>query len=320
MKTSGRWRTVLLSSGAALGAAATFNALTNRNVPPLENDIGGEEIELSWRGYAIAATRRGDGPPVVLLHGIHSGASSYEWRLVVDELAGAHTVYTIDLLGFGRSERPDIRYTARVYTSLIGDAVEMLVGGPSVLIGSGLTAAYVAVLGARDPARFPAVVLIEPTGLARLNDAPGAAGEFAKFAFDSPVVGTALFNALVSKPGIRYWLQRVYHNQAMVTDALVEHYFQTSHQPGAKYAPTALLSGHLNLDVRRAMRRLMQPALLVWGDRAVETPIEDAPAFQAMKRDMELVVIPETGMLPHDERPDLFAGHVTRFVRDSWTS
>src|SRR5687767_8190667 len=314
MKSSGRWRAVLVSGGAALGAAATFNALTNRNVPPLENDIGGEEIELTWRGYSIAATKRGKGPPVMLLHGVHGGASSYEWRLVVDELAGAHTVYTIDLLGFGRSDRPDIRYTARVYTSLIGDAAEMLVGGPCTLVGSGLTAAYAAVLGARDPERFPAVVLIEPTGLARLNDAPGAAGEFAKFAFDSPVVGTALFNAFVSKPSIRYWLERVYHNQALVTDALVEHYYQTSHQPGAKYAPTAFLSGHLNLDVRRAMRRLLQPALLVWGDRAVETPVEDAAAFQAMKPDMELAIIKETGMPPHDERPDLFAKRVTQFI------
>ena len=62
------------------------------------------------------------------------------------------------------------------------------------------------------------------------------------------------------------------------------------------------------------MRRLMQPALLVWGDRAVETPVEDAAAFQAMKPDMELAIIKETGMLPHDERPDLFAKRVTQFI------
>ena len=314
----GRWKMALLSGGAALGAAALFNAFVRRDVRRLENEIGGSEEWLEWRGHRIFATARGSGAPILLVHGIHAAASSFEWRAVVDPLARQHTVYTVDLLGFGRSDRPDIRYTARLYTSLISDVAQMLVGEACTLIGSALSAAYAAVLGARDPDRFPAVVLIEPTGLVRLNRAPGPGGEFAKLAFDSPVLGTAMFNSLVSRRSVRYWLERAYADHRHVTGELVDHYFQTAHQPGAKYAPSAFLGGHLNLDVRRAMRRLFQPALLVWGDEAVDTPVEDVSGFRALKPDIEEAILEGTGMLPHDEQPEEFVSRVDAFIARSW--
>ena len=131
-----RWRKALISGGAALGLAATFNALIGKSVAPLENLIGGEEGWFHWRGHRIAYTKRGSGPPLLLVHGIHATASSFEWRFNVDELARNHTVYTIDLLGFGRSDRPAIRYSARLYLALIADFVAQVVASPVVIVAT----------------------------------------------------------------------------------------------------------------------------------------------------------------------------------------
>ena len=309
-----RWRKALISSGAALGVAATFNALIGRSVQPLENLIGGQEGWFNWRGHRIAYTKRGAGPPILLVHGIYATASSFEWRFNVDEFARHHTVFTIDLLGFGRSDRPAVRYSARLYLALIADFIAQVVGAPAVIVASSLSAAYAIVLGARDPGRFPALVLIEPTGLVRLHKSPSAAGDVARYAVDSPVLGTAVFNAMVSRRSIRDYLERHYVDGEIVTDELVDAHYATAHQPGAKYAPSAFLSWHLNLDVRRALRRLLQPALLVWGEQAVETPVEDVRGFRALRPEMDVAILDPAGSLPHDERPEEFNEIVSTFL------
>jgi pimeloyl-ACP methyl ester carboxylesterase len=309
-----RWRKLVLSGGAAIGAAAAFNALAGHDVPLLENTIGGEEGTFRWRGHKVFYTRRGAGSPLLLVHSIHAAASSFEWREVVDALAANHTVYTIDLVGFGLSDRPRARYTARFYIGLIGDFAAQVIAKPCVLIASSLSAAYAIVLGARDPGRFPALVLIEPTGLARLHEAPSTGGDTARFAFETPIVGTALFNGIVSRRSLRYYLERIYWDDSLVTDELIDAYFCAAHQPGAKFAPAAFVAGHLNLDVRRALRRLAQPALLVWGEHASETPVEEARGFLTAKPDLDVAIFDHSGDLPHDERPGDFIETVSAFL------
>ena len=303
---SSLWRRLLVSGGALLGAAAAYNAYARRGVDRIPNLIGGEEGGWSWRGRRISFTKRGAGPAVLLIHGIHAAAWSFEWRHNVDYLARDHTVYTIDLLGFGRSDRPPIRYTSRTYISLISDFVAQVVGGSCILVANSLSAAYAIILGARDPHRFPALVLIQPTGLTRLNDAPGVGGDAGRMAIDSPVLGTAAFNAMVSRRNLRRWLEEAYADNTLVTSGLIGTAYDVSHQQGARHAPAAFIAGHLNIDIRRALRRLHQPALLFWGEEAQIAPVEEIRGFRALKPDFDVHILSPAGDLPQDERPDDF--------------
>src|SRR3977135_4373348 len=187
----GPWRRILLSGGAILGAAAAYNAFARKGVDKLTNLIGGEEGGFDWRDRRVAFTKRGQGPPILLIHGIHAAAWSYEWRNNVDALSRTNTVYTIDLLGFGQSDRPASRYSARLYISLISDFVSRVIDAPTVLVASSLSGAYAIVLAARDPPRFPAVALIAPSGLVRLNEPVGIGGEAGRLAVDTPRDRTA---------------------------------------------------------------------------------------------------------------------------------
>lgn len=309
-----RLRNKMLIGGAAVGAAATYKALAPGAVAPLENPIGGEDHVFHWHGRRISYTRRGAGPAMLLVHGIHAAAWSYEWRANVDALARAFTVHTIDLLGFGRSERPDIRYSAQLYLHLLHDFAREVVGGPCTLVGSSLAGAYAAILGARDPSRFPALVLICPTGLSRLRNAAGVTGDARRILLDAPMVGSTLFNALVSRASLRYYLERAYANDAFVTDELIDAYHATAHQPGARFAPAAFIGGKLNIDVSGAIRRLTQPLLLVWGEQAREVPVEDVRRFRALKPDIELAIFDPSGSLPHDEHAREFNRLVMQFA------
>jgi pimeloyl-ACP methyl ester carboxylesterase len=125
-------------------------------------------------------------------------------------------------------------------------------------------------------------------------------------AIDTPVIGTAAFNALVSRRNLRRFLEEAYADNALVTDELLDASYDVSHQRGARHAPAAFLAGHLNIDVRRALRRLHQPTLLFWGEDAQISPVEEIRGFRSIKPDFDVHILSPAGDLPQDERPDDF--------------
>lgn len=308
------WRKLLLSSGAALGTAAVYNAYARRGVPPLQNLIGGDEHFMQWRGHRLAYTVRGEGPPLLLVHSIHAAGWSFEWRRNVDVLARTNTVYALDLPGFGRSDRPAIRYTAQLYQNAIGDFARQVIGTPVALVATSLSGAYAIALAASDPTRYPAVVAICPTGLTRLDHSPGPGSEASRFFIDAPVLGTAAFNALVSRASLTTFLRLTYNNDRLVTPALIDVHYATSHQPGARHAPAAFVARALDLDIRASLRRLTQPLLVIWGAQADSVPVEHSRAFRIAKPDCEVAVIDRAGDLPHDEGAEEFNELVAGFL------
>jgi pimeloyl-ACP methyl ester carboxylesterase len=313
-----RWRNVMLGGGAAIGAAAAFNAAVAGD-GPLPNPLGGEEGEWRWRGHRIAWTRRGSGPAVLLVHAIHAAAWSYEWRHAVDRLAERHTVWTLDLLGFGRSDRPAVRYSAALYVALLDDFTREVVVEPCALVGSSLGGAYTVALAARDAGRFPALVLVCPTGVRQLAWPPNAATDAARTLLESPLVGEALFNALVSRPSMRLFLEQTFATDGYVTPALLDAYHAAAHRPGARYAPAAFVGMRLNLNVRDALRRLEQPLLLTWGEQAREVPKSELALYRELRPDAEVAMFDPSGSLPHDERAADWCARVDAFLSRALT-
>src|SRR5881275_804231 len=127
--------------------------------------LGGQPGEILWRGHRVAFTRHGQGSPVLLVHGLYPGASSFEWRHVAPALAERHTVFALDLLGFGRSDRPAARYSPGLYQALLADVVARVVGESCAVVASSLSAAQLIALAARDPRHIASIALVEPTGV-----------------------------------------------------------------------------------------------------------------------------------------------------------
>src|SRR5215472_8580030 len=167
-----------------------------RRATPLGNLVGGTERWYPWRGYRVSYTIRGNGPALLLVHGVYAAASAYEWRRVVDALAARHTVYTIDLLGFGRSDRPAARYSPDLYIDLLADFLRD-VAAPCTIIASALGAAYAVATAARHPDRIAALALVEPTGYTRCARNSGRLGVVLRVPF------LAVYTFLTSRAAIR---------------------------------------------------------------------------------------------------------------------
>jgi pimeloyl-ACP methyl ester carboxylesterase len=121
------------------------------------------------------------------------------------------------------------------------------------------------------------------------------------------VLGQAFFNALVSRAGLRAYLAgRVYYNDSYVTPDLIDAYYATAHQAGARWAPLAFLAGELACDITAAWPGLAQPTLIVWGRQAPFSPVRYAETFLRLRPATHLKVFERCGLLPHDEHAAAF--------------
>ncbi|WP_053947593.1 alpha/beta fold hydrolase [Halolamina sediminis] len=291
-----------------IGAAAAGNALLRRDAGDLPPALDGMQRTYRWRGMNVSYTEAGDpdDPDLVLLHGLNAAGSSGEWRGVFDALSEEYHVIAPDLPGYGRSDRPPIRYSATLYEAF----VKAFLGefgdddGPAV-IASSLSAAYAA--SAAQTAPVSRFVLVCPT----TTTGPGG-GTWVRELVRAPLVGEALFNAVTSKPAIEYFnADHGYADPDGPEEEWAEYEWQTAHQENARFAPAAFLAGDLDseLDLGGTLAALDVPTTIVWGRETELTPVSQGEEL-ARAAGAELLVFDRAKLLPHVERADAFLEYV----------
>jgi pimeloyl-ACP methyl ester carboxylesterase len=291
-----------------------INVRVERGAGPIYNGVGGESKYYLWKHGDIFYAVKGDGPPLVMVHGLNAAANSYELRKNFGPLAEDYRVYAPDLLGFGLSDRPSLLYTGELYVDLLTDFLRDVVREPATVMASSLSASYAIAVAARQPELVKNLVLIEPTGVGNNDRGPGLGERFFNWLIRSRIYGTAIFNAVASRASISAFLKfQTFYDQNKITDNLIQYDYDTSHQHGAKWAPASFVTSYLNLNVRDEWQRLQSPILLVWGRHAQITPVEQAEEFLRLNAQARLEVFEKSGLLPHDEQADEF----NSLVRDT---
>jgi pimeloyl-ACP methyl ester carboxylesterase len=313
------WKTILAGS-AGVAALAAVNAAIQRSAQdPDDSALGGEAKLFDWKHGRIFYKESGvddQRPPVVFVHGVGAGLSSFMWRKNFDVLGQHFRVYAIDLLGFGFSDKPAAApYSADLYVELISDFIREVAGGPANVVASALGASYVVRVADEHPELIRAMILNAPAGYDSLHTRPGMTGAAFYGLLQSPVLGTSFHNVMASERSIRdYARQNLFYDHRRVTDRLIAHLYATSHQAGAQHAIAAFLSGYLNIDIRAAFSRLSQRVILVWGKQDLNAPVSKANALLQLNPRAELEVFDFCRMMPEQEHPELF----NALVRESF--
>lgn len=279
-------RTALALGTAAAGTYAGLKAACwwqQRQRPPSAvlppaYDWASRTIETR-AGRTHCYVRPGTGPPVVLLHSINATASSAEMKPLAEHLAAAtdRPLYALDWIGFGRSARPDLRYTPNVFAQQLYDVLDSL-GAPATLVALSLGCEYAAWVGLRAAPRVRRLVLISPTGLTAPRRLTGAKRLALRAAAQSGVF-ELLFYRLTRRASLRTFYERQVFPDAPVPEALVDFAATTAQAKGAHHAPRYFLEGSLFVEqvADNVYSRLYRPTLLL-------TPTRPGPTIQSFDR------------------------------------
>ena len=256
----------------------------------------------TWHHGRVHYQKRGMGDPLVLVHNVYPGASHEEYSHNLDELARHFTVYALDLLGFGESDAPRMKYTGATYTELIFDFLREEVAQPAHVMASGLSCAYVTEVAAWRSNLFQKLVFLcprsEPTGL----DIPRWVAPIRHFMLSTPAVANGYYEAMTGRHELTTFLRNNFHHPKHVTPELVERLFENSRRPGAIGPYASLLTGYLDSHLLSSLPKVENEILLVWGRHARPTPVEHSVRLLAVSRNSHLEVVENAGAWVHYEQ------------------
>ena len=134
------------------------------------------------------------------------------------KLEKTNTVYTIDLLGCGRSDKPNITYTNYLYVQLIDNFIKDVIKEKADVVATGSSVSFTVMACNMEKNLFKKIILINPEEMSVLNRTPDKKKNVAKFLLDLPVIGTFLYNTTVHELKInRMFREKYYYKKQPVS-------------------------------------------------------------------------------------------------------
>lgn len=289
----------------------------------------GTQRDWVWRGWQIRYTYlRGSGDvgqaPLILLHGF--GASIGHWRHNLAQLSQGRTVYALDLLGFGASQKAPVNYDVSLWVAQIYEFWQTFIRSPVVLVGNSIGSLICLAAAAAHPEMVSGIVMISlPDPAMRAEAVPQwiqpAIAALENF-FASPPILRAIFYIVRRPAVVRRWVTFAYHNPDVVTDELVEILSIPARDRGSARAFCALFkavgSSDFGPGVKTLLPTLQIPMLLIWGlqDRMIPPRFAQPRQYMDYNPLLKLVELENAGHCPHDECPERVNAEILHWLAD----
>ena len=247
-------------------------------------------------GQTIKYYDVGSGPPLLLIHGI--GGDADEWAFCFEVLGKTHRVIALDLLGFGRSDKPRIEYTISKFVEGVEGFLQQLNIGRVSVLGESLGGWIAASFALKFPRVVDRLILV---------DAAGVWGDIQELPIDVRVSTRAHLQEV---------FRLVFHDKRMASELLVDLAYQQHLERGDGPTIDSVLrsqeSGRERLD--EVIGKLSMPTLIVWGEQDEMIPVSVGQRLQRMIPGSRLEVIPECGHVPALEKPSEFTRCLLDFL------
>ncbi len=267
----------------------------------------------------------GDGPPVVLVHGL--GGSSENWMRVAPLLAAGHAVHALDLPGFGRTPPAGRPPTVAANVALLAAYVRERVRQPAIFVGNSMGGLLSLCTAAEHPDVVRALVLVDPA-MPRAPGAPMDRTVLTMFSlYATPGVGEWYLRSVARRTSpevaLRYFWQICGLREGdLPADVLAAHrellvYRRTLPWSDATFLGAARSMLRVLLDRRRFnefLRRVQAPTLILHGARDRLVPVESARAVARFRNDFRYEELADEGHTPMLEAPEAFAARVLAFT------
>jgi pimeloyl-ACP methyl ester carboxylesterase len=272
--------------------SATLSSQPKFALPPLP-----ELQSVTVFGRKICYYDIGSGPTLVLVHGL--GGDADQWAYCFKDLSANHRVVALELLGFGRSDKPTITYRVAGFVEVLEGFLTALGIERASFLGHSLGGWIVATFALQFPDKVDKLIL---------NDACG---------MDSGASKPPVDLNISTHENMRKMLESMFYDNSVVTNELVDLAYSLHLERNDGPTIRRILETFSKPDEKldHHISELKAPTLLLWGEEDALTPMAVARNFQRLIRGSRLEAIPECGHFPCLEKPDEFKRRVLEFLR-----
>lgn len=272
--------------------------------------VAARECFVDIDGVRLRYLEAGDGPPLLLLHGL--GQSSTAWNRSLDALAADHRAIALDLPGFGGSAIPDdAPFGPRYFRTIVTRFLESMSLDRIDAVGHSAGALALVLSALEAPDAFRRLVLVDPAGFTPVPNG---------------LLGTAalsLFRLLVlvprTRPVTRALYATAFSDPQLADEETIEEIVTRHHDPKVKVAARRAFSKHFDFCKRlgpfhRRLSELNHRTLVIWGrdDRLFRST--DAAVAERVLQRGRIEVIDRCGHCPQIEQPARFTELVLEFL------
>lgn len=289
----------------------------------------GSELQVhtkmwKWRGYTIRYQHCGtSGPALVLIHGF--GANSDHWRKNILVLAKSHRVYSIDLIGYGYSDKPNPRqfgstsfYTFETWAAQLNEFCEEVVKDEAFFICNSIGGVVGLQAAVTEPKICKGIMLLNISlRMLHITKQPWYGKPFIRSfqnLLRNTAVGQYFFKSVATPEAVRNILCQCYHDTSQVTEELVQSILRPGLELGAAEVFLEFICYSGGPLPEELLPQVKCPVLIAWGDKDPWEPLELGRAYQNFDSVEDFVVLPNVGHCPQDEAPNLVNPLVESFV------
>ncbi len=278
------------------------------NFVRIDTDVPG--VQIHYRAYP------GEGGNVVLIHG--TASSTYTWEDMVTELQGkfknsgkpSPRVWAVDMKGFGWSDKPG---KAKYDPFALADDVNTWMNAVGIdnatLVGNSLGGAIAWIIALDHPEKVAQLVLVDAGGY------PLSKNNYKEFAHTPFLqIGAQL---LFNRSAVKMVLRTTFYDDRKVTDSRVDAYFNRLRTKGGldflRLMPKTFDPEQARSYVER-IPDIKQETLIIWGENDTWIPLKFGNQFNHDIKRSTLIVIPQCGHMPQEEKPGEVAEKIYRFL------
>ena len=248
----------------------------------------------------------GEGPPIVLIHG--TGASLHTWEDWTTDLVKNYRVIRLDLPAYGLTgQDPQKRYSSKDYVDLLHAFLGELKVDKFHLAGNSLGGLISWLYASYHPEKVEQLVLLDPSGFPFKNTPMVI--KMAK----TPILNNFI-RYITPRSFIEKNIKEVYYDETLIKESTIDRYHDLSQYKGNRQAfiDRAYVERE---DYTERLGLIQAPTLILWGENDAWIPVSDAPKFKAAIKDAQMVIMPNTGHVPMEERPRESLAFVLDFLR-----
>ena len=269
-------------------------------------------IQINSR--TIFYTVKGDGKPLLLIHGY--GAGMWVWEKQIEALSQSYRVYVLDLIGHGFSDRPKVSYTPETYIHFLRDFMDGVGIEKATLIGNSMGGGIAWAMAILYPERVDRLILINCVPPDVLHQVKNESFRTLVAIKDIPIL-PYLVIAARGKNSIRWILLECVSNIKLITPEVVSRQYPLSKIKGSTWVlySTFKHAGEA-LKLKDQLSMIHKPTLFIWGERDLIFPPQVGEALHQAITGSKFLRIEKSGHIPMWETPDEVNQAILSFLEE----